>query len=477
MVPTLFFYQLGLVALVCVFLMLCGLWPNDAVSPHPPIVPTKPSRRKRSKEPKPFAGLTQKPQCALCEREAAHAPELPPVPPEPMPPTNRRPRTVDTSRHFCPHPNCDYRGWLGLNNLRANGHPSGGPWRQFHCLGCNGFFPEHHGTIFHGKQVAVELIVHVLACLAEGLGIRATARVFEVAPNTVLDWLVEAAEQLRAFSAYLLCDVHVEQLQLDELYAVLSAVRDGEMTKAEAVERLSRSPHWVWVALDPVTKLLVAIDVGARTQAMAQHFVHHVTQVLAPDCAPLFLTDGFREYATALLTHYGYWVQPPRQKAQGPLPKPRWMPLPQLLYAQVIKTTRRRRLVGVTHRVVFGTIEAVNEVLSPLGWHINTSLVERVNLSLRQHVAAIGRRTSTLCKGEAGLRQQLALYHVYYNFCLPHASLRQALDEPTLTDGRGSAKVWRPCTPAMAAELTDYVWSLREVLLFRVPPWPQPQVR
>jgi len=101
--------------------------------------------------------------------------------------------------HFCPHTDCDYRGWLGLNNLRANGHPSGGPWRQFHCTSCNGYFPEHHGTIFHGKQAAVELIVRVLACLAEGLGIRATARVFEVDPNTVLQWLVEAAEQLRAF--------------------------------------------------------------------------------------------------------------------------------------------------------------------------------------------------------------------------------------------------------------------------------------
>jgi len=123
------------------------------------------------------------------------------------------------------------------------------------------------------------------------------------------------------------------------------------------------------------------------------------------------------------------------------MPKPRWMPLPQLLDAQVGKTTRRRRLVDVAHRVVFGTIKAVHQVLSPLGWQINTSLVERFDLSLRQHVVAIGRRTSTLCKGEGGLQQQLALYHAYYNFCLPHASLRQALAEPLPTNGGGSAKV------------------------------------
>ena len=392
-----------------------------------------------------------------------------------MPPSHRRPRTVDTSRHFCPHRGCRYRGWLGLGNLRANGHPSGGQWRQFHCTACKGYFPEHHGTLFHGKRVSVDLIVHVIGCLAEGLGIRGTARVFEVDPNTVLHWLVEAAEQLTAFTSYFLCEVHVQQLQLDELYAVLSAVKDGEMSEEEAIHRLSRSPHWVWTAIDSQSKLLLAIDVGPRTRAMAQCFVHQVVQVLAPGCVPLFLTDGFKEYATALLTHYGQWGQPARRQATGPLPKPRWRPLPQLLYAQGVKTVRRRRLVAVTHRVVFGTLDAVNQVLAPLGWQINTAFVERLNLTIRQHVAAIGRRVSTLCKGADGLCQQLALYHGYYNFCLPHASLRQPLPQPEPTNGPGSAKLWRPCTPAMAAGLTDHVWTLREVLLFRVPPWPQPQ--
>jgi hypothetical protein len=86
------------------------------------------------------------------------------------------------------------------------------------------------------------------------------------------------------------------------------------------------------------------------------------------------------------------------------------------------------------------------------------------------------RRSATLCKSEDGLGQHLALFQVYYNFVLPHASLRQPLAAPVPTHGTGSAKVWRPCTPAMAAGLTDHVWSLREVLLFRVPPWPQSQI-
>jgi len=59
-----------------------------------------------------------------------------------MAPTRGRPRQVDTSQHFCPHPDCAYQGWLGLGNIRANGHPSGGPWRQLHCSSCGGYFQE-----------------------------------------------------------------------------------------------------------------------------------------------------------------------------------------------------------------------------------------------------------------------------------------------------------------------------------------------
>jgi IS1 family transposase len=285
---------------------------------------------------------------------------------------------------------------------------------------------------------------------------------------------VAVADHAAAFSRHVLHDVHVTQVQLDELFALLSAVKTGEVSEAQALKRLSRSPHWVWVAIDPVTKLLLTIDIGDRTLAMAQRVVHQVAQVLAPGCVPLFLTDGLREYATALLRHFGHWVHLPRRQATGPAPKPRWMPLPELLYAQVVKTTRRRRLVRVTHRVVFGTLAAIEHVLASYGWQINTAFIERANLAIRQHVAAVGRRASTLCKHEAGLRQQLALYHVYHNFCLPHASLRQPLSQPLPTHGNGSAKQWRPCTPAMAAGLTDHVWTLREVILFRVPPWPQP---
>ncbi len=457
--------------------MLHYAWPSrSATSSHQPPEPV-PARFKRNRtgEPKPFAGFTQRPPCAACEHEAHHPIPAPPRRPDPMPATHRRPCVIDTSMHFCPHDGCDYRGWVGLNNLRANGHPSGGPWRQFYCRSCHGYFLASHGTIFHGKRLPVELIVHALACLAEGLGIRATARVFEIDPHTVLQWLVEAAEQLQAFSRYFLCDVHVTQLQLDELYAVLRALREGQISQAQARKHLEPGRPWVWTAVDPVSKLLLAIEAGPRTVEMAQRVVHRVKSMLAPDCVPAWFSDGFKGYLPAIVGHFGRWIQPEHLQDKGRRRKPRWMPLPGLLYAQVVKQYRRKRVVGVKHRVVFGTMAAVMQVLATCGWKINTAMVERLNLDIRQRVAAIGRRVNTLCQGEVGLQHQLALFQVYQNFVLPHASLRQPLAVPEPTHGTGSARLWRPCTPAMAAGLTDHVWSLREVLLYRVPPWPQPQ--
>jgi hypothetical protein len=124
--------------------------------------------------------------------------------------------------------------------------------------------------------------------------------------------------------------------------------------------------------------------------------------------------------------------------------------------------------------VVFGTLDRVTQVLSACGWQINTAFVERLNLDLRQRVAAVSHRANTLCKGEDSLGQHLVLFQSYHHFCLPHASIRWPLAAPESTKGSGSAKRWQPCTPAMAARLTDHGWTLKEVLLSCVPPWPQP---
>jgi hypothetical protein len=187
MVSPLFFYQLALIALVGLCRMLPWMWPSDPAA-CPPMPEPLPPRRTRKRAPTPFAGLTTKPHCDACEHAPAPHPHAPAAPPPRIVPTRGRRRQVDTASHFCPHPACAYRGWAGWGNLRAHGHPSGGPWRQLLGVVWRGYFLETLGTILQGKRAAVDLIVRGLACLAEGLGIRGTARGFEGDPNTVLQW-------------------------------------------------------------------------------------------------------------------------------------------------------------------------------------------------------------------------------------------------------------------------------------------------
>src|SRR5215831_1738405 len=124
MVSPLFFYQLVFLALLWLCIMLHYRWPSDRAaqrqSPSPPASPP----HKRSREPKPFAGLTYRPLCDACEQAVEPRPPSPSAPPPRLSPTQGRRRQVDTSLHFCPDPDCAYRGWLGLGNISANGLPT-----------------------------------------------------------------------------------------------------------------------------------------------------------------------------------------------------------------------------------------------------------------------------------------------------------------------------------------------------------------
>jgi len=278
MVSDLLFDELLWLGLLWLCVILHGVWPyNRAGCPLPPKPTTPP--QKRSKDSKPVPGLIHKPSCAACEHAAEHAMQtfltLPPL----MVSSHGRPRAVETAPHFCPNANCRYDGRVGLGNLRANGHPSGKPWRQWQCVVCRAYVLETHGTIFYGKTLPAKLIVCVIAARAEGLGIRAVARVFEMDPNTVLQWVAEAAAHSAAFSRDWLHDVQVHQVQLDELCAWVSEIKDNQGSDTETGARLKRSPSWVWVALDPVSTLLLALHIGDRTLAMAQGLVHQVVQV------------------------------------------------------------------------------------------------------------------------------------------------------------------------------------------------------
>ena len=404
---------------------------------------------------------TRKPECPACQRDstAMPTPEMPPV----IENHYGRPKHVDTSNHYCPETDCSYYGWLGLNNIVSNGHPNDGIWRQLQCVVCGKYFMETTGTIFYGSRTPPETIWMALSAMAEGLSIRSTARVFDVDKDVVQSWLKQASEHMETVSQYLFHNLNLTQVQVDELWALM-----GRRQKKH-----KRNSRWVWAALDPVNKLFLAFVVGDRSLDTAQLLIHDVVQVLAPGCVPLFTSDQWAPYAVALLTHYGYWRKTPRRHKYGRPPKPRWKPLPILHYAQVVKRRINGRVVDVSHRLVYGSLAMAKGILSQTGTTINTAFIERLNLSIRQHVSALGRKVVSLAKTQPGLTAQVSLYQAYHNLCLPNSSLRLPLPEAQPTKKGGSPRKWQQRTPAMAAAVTDHIWRMEDLLLFRAPPWQQ----
>jgi IS1 family transposase len=227
---------------------------------------------------------------------------------------------------------------------------------------------------------------------------------------------------------------------------------------------------WVSLAFAPVWRLVLAFVIGKRDQCGADLLLARVAHVRDAHL-PLFTSDQLPEYQQALLHTYGECYQPQRRGTRGAYPKPRRRPRSDLLYAQVVKRRERGRVVEVSTRVVFGTPAAVAQSLaqSPSSHTVTTSFVERDNLTQRQSKGRLTRRTNAFSKDLRWFEKQLWLSLAYYHFVLPHQSLRDVLPTPEPTRGTGSPRKWRPVTPAMAAGMTDHVWTTSELLGYRVP--------
>jgi IS1 family transposase len=148
---------------------------------------------------------------------------------------------------------------------------------------------------------------------------------------------------------------------------------------------------WLWLAIDPYTKLLPVLQLGPRTHHMAHRVVHFLRQALAPGCVPLFTSDGLNFYFYALTAHFGQWLDMARRGRKVR----QWQVAAGLIYGQVKKSYRRRKLTCVTPVMRLGTEADLKAALQRLGFsgRLNTAFIERVNLTVRHGVAALARRT------------------------------------------------------------------------------------
>jgi IS1 family transposase len=257
---------------------------------------------------------------------------------------------------------------------------------------------------------------------------------------------------------------------LDELWSFVHTKERNLVTAKTFCETYGDA--WVWVAFAPVWRLVLAFVIGKRNQHTANLLLERVVAV-TDEAIPFFTSDQLPEYRTALLHAYGQWVQPARNGNRGRFPKPRQVPQPGLLYAQVVKQREKGRVVDVSTKIVFGQPDQIEARLtaSPVSHSINTSFIERENLTLRQHNRRLTRKTNGFSKELSWFEKQLWLCLAYYHLVVPHDSLKQELSSPEPTRGNGSTRRWRLRTPAMAAGLTDHIWTTTELLSFRVPAW------
>ena len=219
---------------------------------------------------------------------------------------------------------------------------------------------------------------------------------------------------------------------------------------------------WIWCAFDPINKLLPVFVVGKRTMKNAKKLVNKLDEV-TDDTIPFFTSDELRHYERALLETYGIVQEIPRQTGKrGRPPKPKLIPPPALQYAQVVKKRNKGRVVSIETAVIFGDHEEVKKRLevSPTSKNINTSFVERNNLTMRQSSRRLARGGNGFSKELCKLEPQLCLASGYYHFVKTHLGLRQEVLEDT--------RKWRQRTPAVAAQITDHIWSARELLTYRV---------
>lgn len=370
---------------------------------------------------------------------------------------------------YCSNRHCRYYGKArDQGRLVKNGSSHG--QKQALCKACGSSVSLRYGTAYYDLNADPLIFEMAVRALAEGNSLRSTGRIIEIDKDTACDWLNRAAQHCRLVMLYLWRELHVNECQLDELWSFVHTKERNLVTAKTFCETYGDA--WVWVAFAPVWRLVLAFVIGRRNQQTANLLLERVVSV-TDEHIPFFTSDQLPEYRTALLHTYGQWVQPARNGDRGRFPKPRQVPQPGLLYAQVVKRREKGRVIEVTTKIVFGQPDEVEARLtaSTTSASVNISFVERENLTLRQHNRRLTRKTNGFSKELSWFEKQLWLCLAYYHLVVPHDSLKQPLSTPEPTRGNGSARRWRLRTPAMAAGLTDHLWTTSELLSFRVPAW------
>ena len=247
------------------------------------------------------------------------------------------------------------------------------------------------------------------------------------------------------------------EVQFDEKWAFVGK-KEKNCNPEDPADQLC-GDHWDHVALDAEHRLVVSVVPGERTAQNVEVLVNDFKRRTGGRLMNLITTDEYAVYQTQILEAYGTQIVPPRTGKRGRPASAYKVAPPDLKYAVVHKTRENGRVVKIDFRVVFGTVVAVLAALavSRVSKAINTAFVERHNGTDRNRNARKVRKSYCFSK-DWEVHQAVTYFTMYsYNFCWPVRTLR-VRESPTSR--------WQERTPAMAAGLTDHVWSLSEWLAY-----------
>lgn len=332
---------------------------------------------------------------------------------------------------FCPNLACPARGRMDAGNIWIHGRTP----PRYRCTVCGTTFSPRAGTLYYRRSTDEATITCILTLVAYGCPPPAITAAFGVQRQTVAGWTDAAGGQCEA--------VHHHRVGQPR---DLGAVQADEM-------RVKQQGRIVWLAMamQVLTRLWLGGAVSVRRDGALIARVCALIRACALPAPLLVCVDGFAAY-----------VRQVRRMARSPVPRDgkrgrcRLSAWPGLVIAQVVKQRADRRVTGVTRRIAHGSRRWARRLLN--GGTIQTAYIERLNGTFRARLASLARRTHGLGRTVARLEAGMWLVGAVYNFATPHGGLPHN------------------ATPAMAAGITDHVWSMDELLHYRVPParWQPP---
>jgi IS1 family transposase/transposase-like protein len=299
---------------------------------------------------------------------------------------------MDLVTCHCRNTRCAQCGKMG-NASALQPHGSDRGEVRLRCTACGDVVSARTGTAYAGIRTDLTQYALGAKLLAEGLGVRAAARILEVDKDTVNQWLRRLGPHGAEIMAYHFRHLHLTECQLDELWTFVKK-KEGHLTPLEHMLDIY-GDTWVWIAFAPITKVVPAWVAGKRTRQESVRLIQRL-QSSTDGSIPFFTSDELPHYAAALLEVYGQTVVPPRTGRPGRPRSAYKVPPDDLLYAVVNKRRKHGRVVEVTTHVVYGTPARLAQVLaaSPVSRVISTFGVERNNLTIRQHARRMGRKVT-----------------------------------------------------------------------------------